>query len=162
MITAVQAFEVAHRAIAGKPYSDAPCDVVIERAGDTYTVTFSPPAAVAGTAAAATPGETTRVLVAAASGTLREVHGATAPTHDQRLAGFITPARAFDVTIRRAQATGVTYDPHGTTSAVIEGDAYKVTLPTEEMPELTEKSDYALRVWVNARTGEITRVLGSS
>jgi hypothetical protein len=156
MITAVQAFEVAHRAIAGKRCHDAPCDVAIERAGDTYTVTFSVPAAPS-------PGpEPTRVLVDAASGTVRELRGAAEPERDPRLAGTIPAARAVEVALRTAREHQITYDEHGTTTAVLVGDTYQVTLPVEETPELTEKADYALRVWVNGRTGEVVNVLGSS
>jgi hypothetical protein len=160
MISSAQAFEVAHDAIAGKRYHDAPCDIAIERDSSTYTVTFSSPT-IPG--AAATPSEPTRVLVDAISGSVREVRNAGQPERNARLAGLISGKRAIEVGLAALRESHAMYDEHWTTTAILHGGEYYVTFPVPEKSRaFTERADYALQVWVDSRTGDVIQVLHAS
>jgi hypothetical protein len=158
MITAVRAFQIAHDAIAGKRCHNAPCDVAIERDGNTYTVAFSSP----GDGVAAAPGDATRVQVDA-SGAVRDVRNARDPQPNARLARLIPATRALEIGFKALRESGVQYDDRWTTTIKLVGDRYHVTFPLpEEDRRAPLRSDYALLVGVDSRTGNVVELLGAS
>jgi hypothetical protein len=156
MIPAVRAFEVAHDAIAGKRCHDAPCDVVIEREGNTYTVTFAPPTG----GARPTPGEPTRVLVDASSGKVREVRNAESTEPGTGRSGVISAKRALEVGLTALRESQAAYDERWTTTIILVGDRYEVTFPVPESDRAAPlRADYALQVWVDSRTGKVVEIM---
>lgn len=159
MITAVQAFEIAHDAITGKRCHNAPCNITIERDGDTYTVTFSSPVGTT----PATPADSTRVLIEASSGTMREVRNAGKAEQNERPTGIISAKRALHVGLATLRESGALSDEHWTTTIILNGDKYYVTFPVPEATRrLSETADYALQVWVDSRTGDVVEVMHAS
>ena len=155
MISAARAFELAHQAIEGEPFHDAPCDVVIDRDADVYTVRFSPPGSLA-------VEESTRVLVDALSAAVRQV--LRAESHAEvGVDGRVSCRRALQVALATLHESGAEHDPNWTTTVELHGNVYHVTFPLpEQIRAVPRRPDFALQVLVGARNGEVMEVRHAS
>jgi hypothetical protein len=157
MISAAEALERAHDAIAGRAFHDAPGDIVVTREGSRYTVVFSDPKDAA---AAAEESVATRVIVDAESGNLIQVEDAGSGEANPGLRGFISARRAFDMGLRQLRDSSLNYDPNWTTTVVLKGGQYAVTFPPPAtIRHFSEGPAYAFRVWMDARSGEVVELL---
>lgn len=155
MISADQAFQAAHRAVAGTPYEDGACDVAITREAGAYTVAFTPPVRP-GTA----PGDGVRVSVDAGSGAVLATGQAPAPVLPS---GLIPARRAFEIGAATLKELDVPHDAHWETTVVLTAEKYAVTFPLPEADRVNpRRADYALQVWIDARSGEVTDIRHAS
>jgi hypothetical protein len=155
MISAEQAFQAAHRAVAGTPYEDGACDIAITRDAQKYMVAFTPPVRPGTTA-----GDGLRVSVDAASGSVQSVDGAPPSTLQS---GLISARRAFDIGLATIRKLAIPHDANWETTVVLKGDKYAVTFPLPEAGRVnSRRASYALQVWIDARTGDVTDIRHAS
>jgi hypothetical protein len=159
MILSEQAFHLAQDAIAGRPCHDSEGSVTVDRLEASYVVRFycSGPHGQLGH-----PGqESIRVSIDAHSGKVIQL--------EQRLKSrpevstqLISPKRAYDEALR-ALGTFHEYDKFGRLLIRLNGDRYEVTFPLP--PEAAGGSrapDYAMQVWIEAKSGTVLKVLTAS
>jgi hypothetical protein len=153
MISAVQAFERAHTALAGTPFHEAPGDVVITRDAERYTVLFAAP----GKGSAGAGDDSATVLVDAESGSVLEIRKPEGLAGAASTGGARVSARsALDIGLKRLVESTLAYDPNWTTSALLKGGRYVVTFPIpERLRAMSEQPDFAIEVTIDARTGDI-------
>jgi hypothetical protein len=155
MISAEQAFQAAHRAVAGTPYDDGACDIAITRDAQRYVVAFTPPVRPGATAS-----DGVRISVDAASGSVQSVNGAPPSTLQP---GLISGRRAFDIGLATIRKLAIPHDANWETTVALKGDKYAVTFPLPEDRRVNpRRAPYALQVWIDARTGDVTDVRHAS
>jgi hypothetical protein len=160
MISSTKAFKIAHDAISGRRFYEAPCDIVIQRDGNRYSVLFSTPQAEV--AADAAPIRT-EVFVDAESGSVQDIHGASPADPASSSKGLISGRRALDLGVEQLVASGATYDERWTVTVALQGPVYMVTFPVPETARAaTRRADFALQVWIDARSGKTVEIRHAS
>ena len=156
MISAIQAFESAHAALAGSPFHEAAGDLVISRDNNRYTVLV----AAAGTGHTPADDTSARVIVDAESGAVLQSRKPADTAFVAAAGARISVGRALEIGLKRLEESTLAYDPYWTTSVLLKGGSYVVTFPVPaHLREFSEGPDYAIQVTIDARSGVIVGAL---
>jgi hypothetical protein len=159
MITFHQALEAAWSAVK----ATGPGDIVVELQGSDYHGTFSFATAVERRSdhvvEVVVNAESGRVSKLDDKGSVPALHGRSAADGWQK---FIPAKRAYDIALG-ALAGFREYDERGRLTVELRQDVYCVTFPLLITKDTgSRRADFAMQVYVDARTGKVLNLLGAS
>lgn len=166
MILSDEALDIAQTAIENHQYFDRPGDIVVELKQKTYLVTFA--FLIPGESSKTWADYTIEVFIDGQSGKVLKIEdkGKAGPSNrglaDAGWENFMPGKRAYDIAINALKGFEH-HDKTGKLTIELKKGIYYVTFPLIKSADTGSRSaDYAFQICIDAQSGKVLKILGSS